>query len=185
MSARRSTDSSVCLSLWDQSFVVVRTTLADIAENNGEEIVPIGLIGSYWGGTTIEAWLPNSTQTPINSCRGSTGNKTGPQTGVNGGELFNGMVMPFSKMAIKGALWCKKDRKIERSSLRHARGPACCMPSMVLSYTSYIQYACTAAQTYCTVLSVPSYYHLCCAHPYVRCCDLGLIPWLVSYGGAY
>ena len=117
MSARRSTDSSDCLSLWDQSFVVVRTTLADIAENNGEEIVPIGLIGSYWGGTTIEAWLPNSTQTPINSCRGSTGNKTGPQTGVNGGELFNGMVMPFSKMAIKGALWCKKDRKIERSSL--------------------------------------------------------------------
>jgi hypothetical protein len=28
--------------------------------------------------------------------------------GVNGGELFNGMVMPFTQMAIKGALWCKQ-----------------------------------------------------------------------------
>jgi hypothetical protein len=28
--------------------------------------------------------------------------------GVDGGELFNGMVMPFTQMAITGALWCKQ-----------------------------------------------------------------------------
>ena len=65
--------------------------------------------GSDWGGTTIEAWLPNTTFTDANpKCKGSTGNVTGPQAGVNGGELFNGMMMPFSQMAVAGALWYRK-----------------------------------------------------------------------------
>ena len=65
--------------------------------------------GSDWGGTTIEAWLPNTTFTDANpKCKGSTGNVTGPQAGVNGGELFNGMMMPFSRMAVAGALWYRK-----------------------------------------------------------------------------
>eukprot|EP01051_Picozoa_sp_SAG22_P017010 SAG22_NODE_2529_length_2473_cov_3.477675_3_plen_119_part_00 len=35
--------------------------LTDYMEANDEPVVPIGLIGSHWGGTMVEMWQPNAT----------------------------------------------------------------------------------------------------------------------------
>ena len=71
----------------------------------GEQIqdevgVPIGLIDSSWGGTNIEAWMPPEA---LAEC-GVTDSGWGD--GPNHNEyLWNAMVHPFTRMAIKGALW--------------------------------------------------------------------------------
>ena len=53
--------------------------------------VPLGLIGTYVGGTPIESWTP-----------GATGKD--PQGHV-GGVLYNAMVAPLTGLAIKALLW--------------------------------------------------------------------------------
>lgn len=63
--------------------------------------VPVGLIGSYWGGTVIEAWTDQKTladgfsdqelRNPVNQPGRST--------------LYNGMIHPLIPFTIKGAIW--------------------------------------------------------------------------------
>lgn len=68
--------------------------------------VPIGLISSSWGGSPIEAWTP---ETDIMQNR--TLNWFGQQPNASKwwpgkpGALYNAMVHPFTKFAIKGAIW--------------------------------------------------------------------------------
>lgn len=65
---------------------------------------PFGLIESAWGGTQVQAWTPNATLD--SSCTNLTGGK--PQQShvkPGSGALFNGMVLPFVNMSIKGATW--------------------------------------------------------------------------------
>ena len=72
--------------------------LTDYMEANGEEIVPLGLIGSHWGGTMVEMWQPNAT---LNAqvCKNDTGHPWEPKQmarwDIGGGGLYNGMVLPF------------------------------------------------------------------------------------------
>ena len=93
--------------LWSFSSVCFHfaTALQDEQVRRGEQIVPIGLIGSYWGGTTIQAWLPNSTNHE-RRCKDASGNHSAlSQEGVNWGELYNGMILPLVNMSIRGVLW--------------------------------------------------------------------------------
>jgi len=46
--------------------------LTDIMETNGEPVVPLGLIGSHWGGTEIEHWQPNATLN-VGVCKNNSG----------------------------------------------------------------------------------------------------------------
>ena len=64
-------------------------------------------MASYWGGTEIETWQPNSS---ITNCVNSTGGAIINRAQGNG-ALFNGMIAPFVNTTIKGALWygCRKD----------------------------------------------------------------------------
>ena len=64
--------------------------------------VPIGIICSSWGGSSIEAWMDKETiaQFPAALKRWE---KTQPQTKPS--LLYNGMIAPIVNYTIKGALW--------------------------------------------------------------------------------
>ena len=95
--------------------------LTDYMEANNEPIIPLGLIGSHWGGTMVEMWQPNRT---LNAqvCKNDTGGDWAPwQLGrwdIGGGGLFNGMVLPYVNMTIKGAL-CESHNKSIRGQCYH------------------------------------------------------------------
>lgn len=64
--------------------------------------VPIGLIGSYWGGTSAEAWTDRSTlaaRFPESDLVVQSEQSPGP------GQLFNGMIHPVIPYTIKGVIW--------------------------------------------------------------------------------
>ena len=56
--------------------------------------VPVGLINSSWGGSSIEPWL---------------------STGKNNG-MYNGMIAPVKPLAICGALWYQGETNVDRDS---------------------------------------------------------------------
>ena len=57
--------------------------------------MPVGLIHTAWGGSTIEQWLDNET---IATCSNATLSKAN-------GEWHETRVLPFSTMTIKGWVW--------------------------------------------------------------------------------
>lgn len=59
--------------------------------------VTVGLIGSHWGGTPIEAWLPAEAPPALS--------RTTPAMNYAPGELHNAMIEPLGRMAMAGALW--------------------------------------------------------------------------------
>ena len=83
-------------------------SLQEQQSSRGEPVVPVGLVGAYWGGTTIQAWLPNATN-HAGTCRDAGGaHGAVAQPGVDWGELYNGMVLPLVNMTVKGVLWCAR-----------------------------------------------------------------------------
>jgi sialate O-acetylesterase len=62
--------------------------------------VPIGLINASWGGTAIDPWTPAFAygQPPVMR-------RPGAPSFENPTHLYNGMIHPLSKMAIKGFIW--------------------------------------------------------------------------------
>ena len=56
--------------------------------------VPMGLINSSWGGSSIEPWLA---------------------TGKNNG-MYNGMIAPVKPMAIRGAMWYQGETNVNRDN---------------------------------------------------------------------
>jgi len=89
--------------------------LTDKMEANDESIMPIGLISSSWGGTMVEHWQPNAT---LNSgvCKNSSGYDYSPwqnkRWDIDSGALWNGMILPFVNMSIKGALWYQGENNV-------------------------------------------------------------------------
>jgi len=89
-SAHLNTMSAVC-------FLYAR----NIQDMMGENKVPLGLIGSYWGGTRVEAW---SSQQALDNCG------VPEDCGANNPQncntyLWNGMIHPIKEMTLKGFLW--------------------------------------------------------------------------------
>ena len=78
----------------------------------GELNVPIGLIGSNWGGTRIEPWIPPAGFKSVPALKSIADNlKNFPAKRGNGINhqsalaLYNGMIHPLLPYKIKGALW--------------------------------------------------------------------------------
>jgi len=94
--------------------------MAAEAAETGAAPVPIGLIESAFGGTCIESWLSKDAQLTCSNIT-CTSNQSWsytkdtqaacaavPAAGNSAGsnaELYNGMVLPFVNMTIKGFLW--------------------------------------------------------------------------------
>ncbi|MCW1884172.1 sialate O-acetylesterase [Luteolibacter flavescens] len=62
--------------------------------------VPLGIIDSSFGGTSIEAWTPVGTLPPIQESQIS-----GSMFGIQPGHLYNRMIAPLTATPVKGALW--------------------------------------------------------------------------------
>ena len=61
-----------------------------------------GLIESNWGGTIVEAWMP---QEPLDLC-GIEPHDNGDESNPNRNSvLYNAMIHPLIRLSIKGALW--------------------------------------------------------------------------------
>jgi len=65
--------------------------------------IPIGLVSTNWGGTSIEKWSSSSV---FERC---------PSTlpVVDRSILFNSMISPFLKMSIKGAIWYQGESNVK------------------------------------------------------------------------
>lgn len=57
--------------------------------------VPIGLIGSNWGGTKIEPWTPRVGLEQVESLRENASN----------GGIYNGMIHPLAPYSFRGVIW--------------------------------------------------------------------------------
>lgn len=91
--------------------------------------VPIGLIGSNWGGTRIEPWTPpvGFKETPaLKSIADNLDNY--PQKRDNGGinhqsplALYNGMIAPLVPYKIRGALWYQGESNRGEGMMYHEK----------------------------------------------------------------
>merc|ERR1712223_219180 len=72
-----------------------------MADQMGKDKV-FGLIESNWGGTIIEAWMP---QEPLDLCEINPNDNGDPNNANRNSVLYNAMIHPLIRLSIKGALW--------------------------------------------------------------------------------
>ena len=92
----------------------------------GDKEVPFGLIESAWGGTEVQNWASNAS---LNAkCKNLTGGKPNQAAyPAHSCNLFNGMVLPFVNMSIKGATWFQGENNCAECAARcHGAGTDPC-----------------------------------------------------------
>ena len=129
------------------------TQRMDKSAMEGGKAVPIGLIESAWGGTVIESWFDSDVQ--LSSCSNITCSAKqtihftkatesecfasvtpgGKGAGANG-QLYNGMVLPFVNMSIKGFLWYQGENNLPymAGNILDRTGYACMLPALIQNW---------------------------------------------------
>jgi sialate O-acetylesterase len=104
------------LSVWNvpsnltASFSALCWNFAVSLMNKTDPGVPLGLISSNVGGTTIQAW--SEKEKLLAAC----GNVTTPgEDDAYYGGLYNGMIAPLLNMSVRGFLWCKHNHQFTAS----------------------------------------------------------------------
>ncbi len=94
---------------------------------HGELNVPIGLIGSAWGGTRIEPWTPIAGFEAVEAVR-SIGEQIKGQIAqgrqLNHGSptgLYNGMIAPLVPFPMRGAIWYQGESNNGEGMLYHEK----------------------------------------------------------------
>jgi sialate O-acetylesterase len=72
---------------------------------NEELNVPVGMIGSYWGGTAIQPWMPKESFQKDTSLNTVAERILPKWTPVAQSVMFNAMINPVAKYKIAGVLW--------------------------------------------------------------------------------
>lgn len=90
--------------------------------------VPVGLIGSNWGGTRIEPWIPPDGFHAVEALKDiadnldqfpkGSGNRVQHQSAL---ALYNGMIHPLVPFAIRGALWYQGESNMGEGMLYHEK----------------------------------------------------------------
>lgn len=78
--------------------------------------VPIGLIDTSWSGTAAEAWTPlPALQTDAAAYQAWLTASSGPASPARAANLYNGMIAPLVKYAIRGAIWYQGEANAPRA----------------------------------------------------------------------
>ncbi|MGQ0628268.1 MAG: sialate O-acetylesterase [Phycisphaerales bacterium] len=89
--------------------------------------VPVGLVGSNWGGTPAEAWANPATLRTMPAFEATLAKtqekdaKLGPNMP---GVLFSGMIAPISTLSIRGAIWYQGESNVGRAEQYRTLFPA-------------------------------------------------------------
>ncbi|MFP6874958.1 MAG: sialate O-acetylesterase [Verrucomicrobiales bacterium] len=91
--------------------------------------VPVGLIGSNWGGTRIEPWVAPEGFKAVPALKADFADKLSEFPHRNGNRihhqsalaLYNGMIHPLLPYAIKGALWYQGESNNGEGMLYHEK----------------------------------------------------------------
>jgi sialate O-acetylesterase len=96
---------------------------------NQELGVPVGLIGSNWGGTRIEPWTPPVGFQSVSALKDIADNLANLPAKTADGKvnhqsplaLYNGMIHPLLPMAIRGAIWYQGESNNGEGMLYHEK----------------------------------------------------------------
>ena len=91
--------------------------------------IPIGLVASDWGGTSVEAWSPASA---LDECGLAHTPHPGPDQRNSPSGLFNAMISPLLQMTITGSIFYQGEH--DALPVNHSRTYACSFPALVRSW---------------------------------------------------
>ncbi|MEJ7740752.1 MAG: sialate O-acetylesterase [Chitinophagaceae bacterium] len=105
---------------WQQSSAATIKQFSAVAYQFGRALqqklkVPVGLIGTYWGGTPIQAWMSVSSLNAFPEIKLPDPADTARMPAVTPTLLFNAMINPLVHFPVKGFLWYQGESNVSNA----------------------------------------------------------------------